>query len=460
MKNNSTLLLLNILILAIAGTGGAVAAPGSQNPGIPGKVQRNAADIADNFSQIQDNRADIMGLDKRVSDLEAGGGSPGGERSVVEVDCTANGDANALMVDEANSIYFPPNTTYNIHGACNGPLYVTEDGVHFDGVGGTSPAIVLPGYTTNAGNGAIFADGANDVSVKNLLIDASAWGTLAAQGSDAAGVYARNAFIRLRDVQIIGSLFAINPYRNAIVRLDGEINIEDFVNAGVSAGDQSLVTARGQVNISSNVMGSEYLVAIEAYRGGLIDFRGGVTTNFASENDNADAISLSQLSQLRIRSNDNIAINGSVFIGSTSQLRMDGGMLAGEIFVRDNSSLFLRNMTQTEGEIALEANSSANLNNADVGMLSARSNSSVQVFEGSLTGANLDQGATASFYGPNLSGDVVLFSATYLDFFSNGTGGLNGKTVFKCGEYVVANADEFDLGGPVVIGCPVFPPPP
>lgn len=458
MKNNSTGFVLAILAFAMTAAGNAAAAPDGNNPGLPGQVQRNAADIADNFSQIQANRADIMDLDERVSGLEAGGGSPGGERSFVDVDCTA--DPDALMVDKDTSIYFPPNTTYNIQGACNGPLYVTEDGVRFVGTG-DSPAIVLPADTANAANGAVFADGASDVRVQNLLIDASAWGTPAAEGSDAAGVYARHAFVRVIDTRIVGALWSINPFRNAIVRLQGLVELEDFVNAGLSVGDQSLVSGRGPVVIASSITGSSYLVGIEAYRSGLVDMRSGVSVDLPAEDPTINlfpnSITSTDQSLVRIRSGGLVDLQGNVFLGRLGSLRIEGGDLSGNIFARDNSSLLLRNMAMIGGEISLESNSSANLSNVQAGMLSARSNSSAQVFQGTLTGANLDQGATAVFIGPNLFGDVALFSATYLDFFSNGTGGLNGNTIYKCGEFVVANADALDLGGNVVLGCPIFP---
>jgi len=458
MKNNSTRILTMLLALAPAATGVAVAAPGANNPGLPGQVLQNSADIADNFSQIQGNRADIMDLDNRVSDLEAngGGGSAGGERSFVDVDC--NADPDALMVDNDNSIYFPPNTTYNIDGACNGPLYITEDGVRFVGVG-ASPSIVLPGDTANAANGAVFADGASDVRFENLTIDASAWGTPAAEGSDAAGVYARNAFVRVTNTRIVGALWSINPYRKALVRLEGPVILENFVNAGLSVGDQSLVTTRGPVTISSNVADSSYLAGIEAYRSGVVDLRRGVSMNLTNANPDATSIDTSDQSLVRIRSGGPVNLDGTVFVGRSSSLRIDTGNLAGTVFARENSSLSLRNMTQLEGEIYVESNSSANLNNAQAGALVAGSNASVQAFGGSLKGANLHRGAIAQLSGVNFFGDVVLFSATSLSLFQTepGFGSLNGNTVYECGLYVVAEVGSgMAATGNQVPGCPMF----
>lgn len=476
MKNNPTFLLLLTSLFTLASLSSAFAAPGTGNPGIPGQVLRNAADIADNFSMIQDNKSDIRDLDERVSDLEAGGSS-GGERSLVEVDCDEN--PNALLVPPAHesSIYFPQNTTYNLHGACNGPLYVTEDGVRFVGVDGTDPAIVLPSGIPNAADGAVFADGTNDLRVQNLLIDASAWGTPAAQGSDAAGVYARNSFVRLIEVRIVGGLWGINPFRNALVRTQGLVEITGYVNNGISVGDQSVLSARGEVRLHSDVVGSDYLGAVDLYRNGLADFRRGLIIE-PSANPEAYAIGVSQQSQVRIRNNGPIEIHGPIFISTLSSARIDGGNINGPIDSNQNSSLVLRNASysgdlyansgglvnlqnvnyddgsihlesgsgltlnntwQNGGDISLYLNSTARVFNSSVGEAYVATGSVFAINESQLGGARFTQGAIGELYDVVSHGNIYMTGPASMDYIS---GDLLENTIFLCGT-TDSNIDHF-----------------
>ena len=293
-------------------------------------IQTNAGHIGDNFSAINSNAADISALDDRVSSLEAGSGS-GGERTEVAVDCIASPDA---LLDAPIAGNFAENTTYNIVGACNGPLYVTEDGVYFVGMDDTA-AIVLPAGTANPGNGTVFGDGAHDLRLVNLLIDASAWANPAGEASQAAGVYARNAFVRVMNSDVVGGSYGINPYRNAIVRLDGEVNVTGFYNVGISAGDQSLITTRGQVNVSTTIANGQYLNGVESYRQGLVDVRRGLRVNVPPADEDIDfepsAIYAIDHGQVRVRSGGVVEVNGFVYAGTFSLVTMFEGNYNGDM---------------------------------------------------------------------------------------------------------------------------------
>lgn len=432
-------------------------------------IRSNTDNIADNFSQIQDNRMDINDLDARVSNLEAGG-TPGIDRTVVDVDCVAN--SNALLEPPINGS-FADNTTYNITGACNGPLYVSEDGVRFVGIDSTA-AIVLPGGI-DPSNGAVFADGAQDLRIQNLLLDASAWGSgEVAEDTDAAGVYARNAFIRLIDTRIVGGLWGINPFRNAIVRTQGVVEITDYVNSAISVGDQSMITARGPVFMSSNVTDGSYLGAVDIYRSGVMDFRAGVTVNHPPANPDIGffpyAIGASGQSHLSIRNNGPIDIEGGVLLNMLATANIDGGIFKGDMSVYENSALTIRNASHTGhifigsggvanlqdgmnqtggidvdtggnlnlensfqggGNIHLNLNSSARFSNSTIGFIEAVTGAVFEFGQGQFDGARISQGSVASIFDALTNDNIQILGPASLNYTGKGT--LNGNTIFLCG---------------------------
>jgi hypothetical protein len=477
--------LMAIFVLILFGTYGNAFAYGGDDDrvktrghsGLPFIVKQNSADIrtntgniADNFSQIQDNRTDITDLDSRVSNLEAGG-TPGNDRTVVDVDCVAN--SNALLESPINGS-FPDNTTYNLTGACNGPLYVTEDGVRFVGIDSTA-AIVLPGGI-DPSNGAVFGDGAQDLRIQNLLLDASAWGSGAvAEDTDAAGVYARNAFIRLIDTRIVGGLWGINPFRNAIVRTQGVVEITGYVNSAISVGDQSMITARGPVFMSSNVTDGSYLGAVDIYRSGVMDFRAGVTVNHPPADPGIGfypfAIEANGQSHLRIRNNGPIDIQGGVFLSMLATARIDGGNFNGDMSVLENSVLTIRNAShtghifiggggvanlqdemnqigginvdtggnlnlenafQSDGDIHLGLNSSARFSDSTIGFVEAVTGAVFEIGQGEFDGAQISQGSVASLFDAATIGNIQIFGPASLNYFGDAST-LNGYTIFLCG---------------------------
>ncbi len=294
-------------------------------------------------------------------------------RSTFNVDCYANPDAFSQPPISNN---LAPNTTYNITGACNGPLYITADGVRLVGAD-ISASIVMPEGHPDVANGTIFADGAHDLRIENLFIDVTAFSTGAAQGTDAAGVYARNAFVRLIDSHIEGGLWSINPFRNAIIRLQGDVTFTNFVNAGISVGDQSLVSARGPVTLSTTVTDNSHVTAVEAYRGGVADFRRGIVVTVPAEDPYAGffptAITSSGHSIVRIRDRGVVIVNGRMAASSSASITMQRGTLNGRIDVENSGRLSLSNINQTgvNDGIHLDLNSTASINDSKIGLVGA-----------------------------------------------------------------------------------------
>ena len=352
-------------------------------------ITTNASEIADNFNLINQNVGDI-------SDLQSGRAPVA--RNVIDIDCDANPDA---LIEPPYSDHFYPNTTFNITGDCNGPIIVSSDHVRLVGAEPNRAAsIVLPNPVTppaSVSDGAIFVDGAHDFRVENLTVDVSLWGSQAiAAGTDAAGVYARNAFVRLIDVDVVGGLYGINPFRNAIIRLQGTVNITEFVNEGITSGDQSLVTTRGQVNVSSTRSDGNYMNGVGAYRSGVVDFRAGIVVTVPDQLDNTgspSAIESGDYSHVRIRSAGSINITGgnALSLYRSGTIVMLAGTLNGEVYVGRKSLLQLSNIVHPTGHIHLDDTASLSaFNVTQLQGFTASSNSVVSIDGGTVVDGDIE----------------------------------------------------------------------
>ncbi len=389
-------------------------------------------------------------------------------RQVIKANCHANPDA---LLKRFHGKRAGPDTTYRIKGACNGPLYVIDDGVYFIGVD-EDAAIVLPGPPADPSNGAVFGDGAHDLRIENLLLDASAWGTgEIADGTDAAGLYARNAFVRVIDSRIVGGQWSINPFRNAIVRTEGLVELIDFVNSGISVGDQSLLTARGHVHLASSVTDGGYLSAVELYRGGTADFRRGLTIELPHEDESIgfypEAISVYRHSHLRVRNGGEVDIDGNVRVDNLAFGAIDAGRIAGDVNVSAGSNLGLRNLTvddgdiildtgaivklgdvlQTEGRIEVGQNAVLKADHSDLGLVAGYLAATVQIEAGSVAGVELRLGSMADISGASVTADIGLFQPSGVNVFQEESGTLNGNTIYLCG-------DETSYIDPLLISPP------
>ena len=296
-------------------------------------------------------------------------------------------------------------------------------------------------------------------------------------GTDAAGVYARNAFVRVIDTRIIGGLYSINPFRNAIIRTEGKVELVDFVYNGITVGDQSLVGARGPVHISSSVTDSGYLNAVEVYRSGIMDFRAGVTIKVPTEEQTTGfeplAINVFRQSHIRIRDDGNVDIQGPIQVNSQGTANIDGGNIVGDIDIGGSSAVTLSSVTinggvsvdwnsmltlrsvsivegdvevaggstlameyssQSDGELAIAENSNVIMDASSVGEIFADTGASFEVEGGNFGGAELFQGAIASFFDASSFGNIRLFAPSNIVYRQeDGFGSLNGNTIYLCG---------------------------
>jgi hypothetical protein len=332
------------------------------------KVTNNTAGIATNAANITSNTNAISNdLTVRLNALESG--IRASNRTFINVDCGADADALTDLVN--NNLY--PYTTFNITGACDGPIYITTDGTWFVGDGVSTSSIVLPFDTTSPDTGAVTVSGGSDVRFQDLTFDVSAWSGLSAEGSDAGGVYARDAFVTLTDVNVTGGLWGINPYRNAIIRLEGTINVTNFVNEGITLGDQSTVQVRGSsttVTVNTSNLASQsftngnYITGISAYRQGVLEVRGDLSVSVPS---GKSALSVSDNSQIRVRSPAIGTFNGPIDISNSSVANLSNTVVNGRIHVNGGSTLDFKNSQKdSTNDIQAADNSTINISSGSI----------------------------------------------------------------------------------------------
>lgn len=243
------------------------------------------------------------------------------------------------------------NTTYNIAGACNGPIHIEEDHVHLLGSSTASDSIVL---ASGLDDSAVFADGAHNLQITNLFLDLTA----TTVENTTAGIWARNSFVRLRDSKIQGGRIGIEPFRSAIVRLDGVNSITDFTHAGLGAYDQSNINTRGQTTVSSARTDNQNIIGISASRGSSIDIREGITISVPT---GKDAIQAEPSGTILIRNSGTMSITGDVRDRSNSTVQIQKGTINGELDVRYSSSIRLLNSVVVTGDTRIDESSSINM---------------------------------------------------------------------------------------------------
>jgi hypothetical protein len=328
-------------------------------------------------ASADDVNANFTDLHGRVATLEGAGGIP----TLVAVDCDA--DPNALAI-----IAITANTTYDITGACNGPIYVNEDGVSLTGTNNATDSIVLPSGLN--GEGAINASGADDLRITNLFIDL----TNTAISDEAGGIFARNSFVRVRDSRVIGGVYGINPYRNAIVRLDGTNSITEFSSNGLIANDLSNINARGQVTLTSTRTDGDDIAAVATYRNGVIDLRAGaiISVEATLGNDEAGyAVFASENSTVRIRNNGTVTLSGDVASGRSSTVRIEKGTITGNIEIHQSSTIEVKNGVVVDGNLDIYDLGSLIMDGGSIsGTIYAETNSVIVLDEVSHTNSDLE----------------------------------------------------------------------
>jgi hypothetical protein len=287
----------------------------------------SAADVNENFND----------LDGRVDALETAVLVP----SSIAVNCTTDADALKNTTITAN-------TTYNITGACNGPIFVNDDAVYLTGSDNATDSIVLPAGLDETS--AVWAGGAYDLRIINLFLDLTAVNA----DDNTAGIWARNSYVLMQDSRIQGGTTGIGPFRGGIFRLEGENSITEFSDAGLSAGDQSNINTRGQTTVTTTRLDNSSVKGLSAYRGSSIEIREGITVSVPP---GARSIQSEDNATVRIHNSGTVDLTGDIRSHTNSAVQIDKGTINGDIDARFSSNLSFNNAPIINGEIRLEQGS-------------------------------------------------------------------------------------------------------
>jgi hypothetical protein len=411
----------------------------------------NAADVNLNFDDVE---AAVNDNFTRITALEGGGGG----QTTVAVGCDVDADALTQIGT------YSANTTYEITGACNGPIEVNADHVWFVGQD-VSAAIVLPG--TAPDSAAVYGNHARALRLEALLIDASAFSGAGAVGSGSGGVWVRDGSMIITNTDVTGGEYGINPFRNAYVRLEDSVNVTGFIHGGIAVGENSVLSARGQVTVSTTFSDGGWVAGVSAYRNSVADFRAGLNVTMPAANEgtgfNPNAIESTNHSYMRIRNSGSVDINGRVDLNGSSSLELNGGDVAGDIQVGNNSRLEMDATNQSAGGILAFMNSAVIINDSSIGPVEAVAESAVQFKGGTITvsddgfGTSIECELASSIVVGDLNGypdfsttaGVELWENCYLGFF-NGT--ITGNVYVSDNSTLTMETDSGDGTSATITG--------
>ena len=370
-------------------------------------------------------------LDTRVGALESAATDPAAN---ISINCTADADAlkNTTIAED---------TTYNITGACNGPVFVEEDNVHLLGGSNASDSIVLPAGLDES---AVFAQGAHNLQITNLFLDLTATTT----ANSTAGIWARNAFVRLRDSRIQGGYDGIHPFRGAIVRLDGTNSITEFTHVGLAANDQSNINTRGPTTVTStHVVSGTKMFAIAAYNGSSISIGDGITVS-VPVNDNSKAVNVDSNAALRIQNSGTVDITGRVGGYNNSTIQIDKGDINGKVEIGSSSSFKMSNVGTVTGKVDSSNNSIVDIDGGTInGNLVVSRSSTLRLRNGVTVNGNAEIGYSSNWRmdGGSISGDIELYRGA-AGKFQDVTQASDSFNAVRINENSVLSADNSNLG--------------
>jgi hypothetical protein len=296
--------------------------------------------------------------------------------------------------------------------------------------------------------------------------------------------------------------------------MEGTINITNFVNEGLGAGDQSNIQIRGTspvITVSTTNTAAEsfstdnYIIGLSTWRQGVIESRGVMNISVPTGHD---AISNGSLSYVRIRdggtvvgdisSGDssktiikNATITGNLRIGG-SHLSVSGSTVTGGIEVRDNSSLDMNATDQSGGGIVAFMNSTVIIGNnvptpMSIGPVEAIAESVVQFRNGEISvgddgqtsimcelgssiavgdlnghpdfltsmGVELVENCYLGFFNGTISGDIQVSDNSTLTieaYVADGTSAtVNGNVVINASSAALIDGDTASINGNVLV---------
>ena len=321
--------------------------------GMQRDISTNIDNIADNFSQIQSNRADIAENSDRIDTLEAGSGPGGGE---IAVNCTA--DANAFM---GNIIQ--DNTTYILTGMCNGPIWIENHRnvtITGDGDGDKDDGVMLPADLVANPFGAIGAWNSQIVKLENLTVSAANYVTQTYSfGSNVSSLIAGDqSFIEVSDVDFVGGDYSVSIYNESQLNVNEGVSILDFNSAGLSAYNGSLIRTNHVTTVTGLIGGSNqtYTYAILAENNSVVEVKGGGSFSGASGvpfDEYPNAVWSGDNSTIRFGVGANpTVVHGSIESAYSSMVRISGNLtLNGALAAYHRGYIRAVDIIQSNGEV-------------------------------------------------------------------------------------------------------------
>jgi len=286
-------------------------------------------------SSVNDNDGRITSIEQRLVPLE---NSLNGE--VVTVDCST--DSAALK-----NLTLTPNTTYTLTGICDGQIIVGAGlgtiNIESDGTGGPD-GITLQAGETDADTvfAAIYGNNGVRLILTNLVITVdSSYNAVDDLYIAGVGSY-WGARVILDQVSVVGGDEGISAYNNGMISVWEGVTITGFRDAGIKASRASVIRVNDPVTVTggSNQEGtnSEAIVGLD---GGVVAMTGGGTITPASGTGISAALETSAaISAFR---------NGVITV---SDITLNGSVWSGE-----SSTVDLRNVTQSGGNLDIYRNS-------------------------------------------------------------------------------------------------------
>ncbi|MGD2173463.1 MAG: hypothetical protein PVI70_19375 [Gammaproteobacteria bacterium] len=384
------------------------------------------------WSAVNDN-------DARITAIEAMLGNQ--QNQEIDVDC--NLDADALK-----NLTIQDHTTYLLTGICNGPVTIyRKRNVVLKGASSDKTQDVVqlpPGIVANP----FAAIGIYESIVELRDITADSGNYVAGSGNPwGSGVstvaVGQNASARIYNTDIKGGDWGLDVFRNGYVKTYETVTITGFNENGVSAYYNSHVEVANDIIVTGRVGTTmNYPTATAAGYSSVIDIKGGGTiaspTGGSSQYGSPVVIGAYNAGVVRVRSA--ITLEGGVEIGAGSLLRMDAGILTGNIDCYDSSHCRLQNISHSGGYVWAARNASIRIGG------SSTIDTTGTGFTSTL-GANIGVRDSASVTATSIQ---IRKNAT---FYTGGNPNLNNSPIF-CD----SRSDQVNEGGSPanvdLTGCP------
>ncbi len=367
MKQLATSLLVTTFVIGL-GSASSALANGKDvrdrddrkgHPGLRFMVKKNRAairtntdNIADNFSQIQVNSADIAANAERIASLESGSGGS----DPVNVACEE--DANAFRGIDIQS-----NTTYVLHGMCDGPIWIKNRenvAILGDETGSQGNGVRLPAGLTEHPYGAIGVWQSRGIKLENLTVSAANYvGQDYVFGSNVASLIAGNqSYVDAADVKFIGGDYSVDVHTGTQLNLHEGITVTDYNRVGLNAFNQAIIRTFGPVSVTGLVGSSTetYPYAISAISNSVVEIgRGGSFSGASGQpvDEYATAVWSGDNSTVRFENSANTStVNGSIESAYSSMVRISGNMeLNGALAAYHRGYIRATDTTQSGGPI-------------------------------------------------------------------------------------------------------------